>query len=108
MPTRRSLPDPERDIDRKTSLLRDRPDSARGQASAGTRCQRHRRTTALADHRSTDERHSAGVRELHPACAEHRTRTDLLFTMSDNTRPSHETKVRETLLLLDEPPSSAH
>ncbi len=84
-------------IDRKTSLLRDRPDSARGQASASTT---PLRTIVVVTQslRTMPQPMSAtapGVRELHSTSAEQQTRSDLLFTMSDNTRPPHEAEARE-------------
>jgi hypothetical protein len=88
----------EHSIDRKTSLLRDRTSSARGQASAGIApltslcCD-----TILADHAMADERQGAWSTRTAFDLRRTQTRTDLLFTMSDNTRPPHQAERRETL-----------
>jgi hypothetical protein len=81
---------------RKTSLLRDRPDSARGQ--------RHWQNAACAfPPRSTfrpnceEWRQGAWSTRTAPGLRQRRTRSDLLFTMSDNTRLPTEREGRESL-----------
>jgi hypothetical protein len=73
MPTRRSLSDPGASIDRKTSLLRDRPDGTRGQAGASktplTPPSRHDPCGSCSNEAAPA---LSGVREPHSACAEHR------------------------------------
>jgi hypothetical protein len=86
---------------RKTSLLRDHTDGACGQANASKTPPphervRHRQVVTLADHDPANERQRrleyANCIQQHTAnddwqCRRMQIRYDLLFTMSDNTRP---------------------
>jgi hypothetical protein len=72
---------------RKTSLLRDRPDCARGQAAQAKRRSRFRRGTPFTEHATTDERQGAWSTRTAFDLRRTRPRSDLLFTMSDNTHP---------------------
>jgi hypothetical protein len=96
-------------IDRKTSLLRDRPDGARGQASASTTPPHHCcRNTILADHVPANERHGAWSM---------RTAFDFRRTADSVRSPLHDVRqharsaggggARNLHLLPDEPSSSA-
>jgi hypothetical protein len=64
------------------------------------------RTTILADHVTADERQGAWSTRTAFDLRRTRTRNDLLFTMSDNTRPLPRAEARETFYFrtnLDQP-----